>query len=82
MSDYSPLVFSPEFEQRLKTDPEFAEFVAKAKRQEELMRPFYEAEMREELERDGRMKFIMEYFKARGEKQKEWLTEMKGGSNG
>ncbi len=81
MSDYPiitfPSVISPKYQERLQNDPEFAKFVADAKRQQELMQPFYEAEMREEEERAERMKYIMEYFKNRG-KQKEWLTEMKG----
>lgn len=77
MSDYPIIAFSAEYQERLKNDPEFAEFVAHAKRQQELMRPFYEAELREEEERAKRMEYIMDYFKNRG-KQKEWLTEMKG----
>ncbi len=77
MSDYPIITFSAEYKERLQNDPEFAEFVASAKRQQELMRPFYEAEMREEEERAKRMEYIMDYFKNRG-KQKEWLTEMKG----
>lgn len=80
MNDYPMIAFpceiSSEYQERLQNDPEFAKFIADAKRQQELMRPFYEAEMREEEERAERMKYIMEYFKNRG-KQKEWLTEMK-----
>lgn len=81
MNDYPIIAFPSgirsEYQELLQNDPEFAKFVAYAKRQQELMRPFYEAEMREEEERAERMKYIMEYFKNRG-KQKEWLTEMKG----
>lgn len=81
MNDYPIIAFPSEiiseYQERLQNDPEFAKFVADAKRQQDLMRPFYEAEMREEEERAERMKYIMEYFKNRG-KQKEWLTEMKG----
>jgi hypothetical protein len=81
MNDYPIIAFPSgirsEYQERLKNDPEFAEFVAYAKRQQELMRPFYEAEMREEEEQAKRMEYIMDYFKNRG-KQKEWLTEMKG----
>lgn len=80
MNDYPitafPSEISSEYQERLQNDPEFARFLAHAKRQQELMRPFYEAEMREEEERAERMKYIMEYFKNRG-KQKEWFTEMK-----
>lgn len=82
MNDYPIIAFPSEirseYQELLQNDPEFAKFIADAKRQQELMRPFYEAEMREEEERAGRMKYIMEYFKNRG-KQKEWFTEMKRG---
>lgn len=80
MNDYPitafPSEISSEYQERLQNDPEFARFLAHAKRQQELMRPFYEAEMREEEERAERMKYIMKYFKNRG-KQKEWFTEMR-----
>lgn len=78
MKDYPMIAFPngirSEYQELLQNDPEFAKFVADAKRQQELMRPFYEAEMREEEERAERMKYIMEYFKNRG-KQKEWFTK-------
>lgn len=80
MNDYPIIAFPSgirsEYQELLQNDPEFAKFVVDAKRQQELMRPFYEAEMREEEERAERMKYIMEYFKNRG-KQKEWFTKMR-----